>query len=82
MILTLQDVEGSTVLQHILKTPNYHNQGIVYRVLNLLSEVLIRRYPTLVVTESDLMEWKMWPSVLRMIGGYMHVHNNVWVDQG
>ena len=73
MILTLQDVEGSTVLQHFLKRPDYYNQGIVYRVLNLLSEVIKRRYPTMEdITESNLMEWKMWPSILRMIGEFSY----------
>ena len=69
-MLTLQDVESSTVLQHILKRPTHYNRSIKYRVLKLLSEVLIRRYPTVeYLTNSELMEWKMWPSILRMILG-------------
>lgn len=75
-MLTLQDVESSTVLQHILKRPTHYNRSIKYRVLKLLSEVLIRRYPTVeYLTNSELMEWKMWPSILRMIGRYMHMAN-------
>lgn len=79
LILTLQDVEGSTVLQHILKRPTYYNHSIACRVLNLLSAILSRRYPREEdITESKLMEWKMWPSILGMIGRYMYMHT-VWV---
>ena len=64
------------MLQYILKRPTHYNHSIVCRVLNLLSEILKRRYSTKEdITESKLLEWKMWPSILRMIGRYMHMAN-------
>ena len=69
LTLMLQNVEGSTVLQQILISPTRYGRSVANRVLDLLSEILNRRYPTVEdITESKLMEWKMWPSFLGMIG--------------
>ena len=52
-----------------MNSPTRCGHNLAQRVLNLLSEILNRRYPTVEeITESKLMEWKMWPSFLGMIG--------------
>ena len=57
------------MLQQILRAPTRYNRSIANRVLRLLSEILNRRYPKAEdITESKLLEWKMWPSFLGMIG--------------
>ena len=66
-----QNLESSTMLQQILNSPNRYGRSIANRVLNLMSEILNRRYPRVEdITESKLLEWKMWPSFLGMIGRY------------
>lgn len=70
----LQDIESSTALQHILKKPAHCNRSVARQVLNLIFKILFRRFPNVEdITQSILMEWKMWPSFLGMIGRYMHV---------
>ena len=60
------------MLQQLLKSPIRNRHGIADRVLHLLSEILNRRYPNVEdITESKLLEWKMWPSFLGMIGRYL-----------
>ena len=56
------------MLQHFFKRSAHYSHNIADQVLNLLLEILIRRYPALDITESVLMEWKMWPSYLGMTG--------------
>ena len=66
------------MLQQILNWPTRYGQSVADRVLKLLSEILSNRYPTVEeITESKLMEWKMWPSFLRMIGTCTcaHIYN-------
>ena len=76
LIVMLQDVESSTVLQHILKKPAHCSRNTAHQVLNLLFKIVIRKYPRLEnVTESILMEWRMWPNFLGMIGRYIHKAN-------
>ena len=70
--LLLKNLETSTALQQILNLSTRYGQSVRDRLLNLLSEILNKRYPTVEeITESELMEWKMWPSFLRMIGMYI-----------
>ena len=67
-----QNLESSTMLQQILNSPDRYGRGMANRVLNLMSEILNRRYPRVEdITESKLLEWKMWPSFLGMIGKYI-----------
>jgi len=62
-------VESLTILQRILSSSTRCGHDIAYQVLNLLSKMLNKRYPTVEdITESKLLEWKMWPSFLGIIG--------------
>jgi len=57
------------MLQRILSSPKHYGHNIANQVLNLLSKILNKRYSTVEdITESKLLEWKMWPSFLGMIG--------------
>ena len=68
----LQNLESSTMLQQILNSPTRYGHSIANRVLHLLSEILNRTYPNVEdITESKLLEWKMWPSFLGMIGKFI-----------
>ena len=68
-MLLLQNVEGSTLIQRLLSSPAHYSHNIANQLLNLLTEILNRRYPKVEdITESKLLEWKMWPSFLGMIG--------------
>ena len=74
LIVMLQDAESSIVLHHILKEPTNCNYSVANQVLNLLLKTLKKRYPSVEeITESILMEWRMWPSFLGMIGNYIHI---------
>ena len=69
--IVFQDLESSTVLQQILSSPTRHGHAVANRVLKMLSEILNRKYPRAAdVTETELLDWKMWPSYLGMIGKY------------
>ena len=58
----------------MLRSPTRLRHNIANRVLNLLSEMINRRYPQATdVTETDLLDWKMWPSYLGIIGKYFTV---------
>ena len=70
--LVLQNVGNSTWLEQILSTPTCYGHNIAGHVLSFLSQILNRRYPKVEdITESELLEWKMWPSFLGMIGRYV-----------
>ena len=67
----LQDVENSAMMQRIFNPSIFtrYSPNIANRLLNLVTKILNRKYPTVEdITESKLMEWKMWPSFLGMIG--------------
>jgi len=71
LMLILQNIENTTLFQRILNSSTHHRQNIANHVLNILTEILNKRYPKVEdITESKLMEWKMWPSFLGMIGKY------------
>ena len=69
MLLMLQNEESTTMLQRFLSLSTRYSEHIANQVLNLLTEILNKRYPKVEdITESKLLEWKMWPSFLGMIG--------------
>ena len=56
-------------LQRIVSSSTRYGQKISSRILNILSNILNKRYPKADnITENDLLEWRMWPSFLGMIG--------------
>ena len=56
-------------LHRIVSSPTRYGHKISSRILNILSNILNKRYSEADnITENDLLEWRMWPSFLGMIG--------------
>ena len=56
-------------LQRIVSSPTRYGYKISSRILNILSKILNKRYQKVDdITENDLLEWRMWPDFLGMIG--------------
>jgi len=58
----------------MLHSPTRYGHGVANLILNLLSEMISRRYPQAAdITVPELLDWKMWPSYLGMIGEYFTI---------
>jgi len=52
-----------------LTTTTYSQQKTANHVRDLLSKILSKKYPKVEdITETELLDWVMWPSFLGMLG--------------